>query len=35
MTELLEFTDREDSPKYDLLKATIAHHRFVTEMAEQ
>lgn len=29
MTELLDFVDREDSPKYDLLKAAIAHHRFV------
>jgi Fic family protein len=29
MTELLEFIEREDSPKYDLLKAAIAHHRFV------
>lgn len=29
MTELLDFIDREDSPKYDLLKAAIAHHRFV------
>jgi Fic family protein len=29
MDELLEFINREDSPKYDLLKAAIAHHRFV------
>jgi Fic family protein len=29
MTELFEFISREDSPKYDLLKAAIAHHRFV------
>lgn len=29
MSELLDFVDREDSPKYDLLKAAIAHHRFV------
>lgn len=29
MTELLDFIEREDSPKYDLLKAAIAHHRFV------
>lgn len=29
MTELLNFIEREDSPKYDLLKAAIAHHRFV------
>ena len=29
MTELLDFVNREDSPKYDLLKAAIAHHRFV------
>lgn len=29
MTELLQFIEREDSPKYDLLKAAIAHHRFV------
>tara|TARA_R110002096_G_scaffold47396_5_gene126431 strand:+ start:795 stop:1955 length:1161 start_codon:yes stop_codon:yes gene_type:complete len=29
MTELLSFIEREDSPKYDLLKAAIAHHRFV------
>lgn len=29
MTELLEFVNKEESPKYDLLKAAIAHHRFV------
>ncbi|SDD25178.1 Fic/DOC family protein [Williamwhitmania taraxaci] len=29
MTELLDFIERKDSPKYDLLKAAIAHHRFV------
>jgi Fic family protein len=29
MSELLDFISREDSPKYDLLKAAIAHHRFV------
>lgn len=29
MTELLTFIEKEDSPKYDLLKAAIAHHRFV------
>jgi Fic family protein len=29
MTELLSFIEKEDSPKYDLLKAAIAHHRFV------
>ena len=29
MTELLDFVNREDSPKYDLLKTAIAHHRFV------
>lgn len=29
MAELLEFVNKEDSPKYDLLKAAIAHHRFV------
>ncbi len=29
MNELLDFINREDSPKYDLLKAAIAHHRFV------
>ena len=29
MQELLEFIGKEDSPKYDLLKAAIAHHRFV------
>ena len=29
MSELLDFVGREDSPKYDLLKAAIAHHRFV------
>ncbi len=29
MDELLGFINKEDSPKYDLLKAAIAHHRFV------
>ena len=29
MSELLDFVGKEDSPKYDLLKAAIAHHRFV------
>jgi Fic family protein len=29
MSELIEFINRPDSPKYDLLKAAIAHHRFV------
>jgi len=29
MDELIEFVNKEDSPKYDLLKAAIAHHRFV------
>lgn len=29
MTELLEFVNKEESTKYDLLKAAIAHHRFV------
>lgn len=29
MSELLDFIGRVDSPKYDLLKAAIAHHRFV------
>ncbi len=29
MTELLDFIGRNESPKYDLLKAAIAHHRFV------
>ena len=29
MSELLDFIGKEDSPKYDLLKAAIAHHRFV------
>lgn len=29
MNELLEFVNKEDSPKYDLLKTAIAHHRFV------
>lgn len=27
--ELLDFVNKEDSPKYDLLKIAIAHHRFV------
>jgi Fic family protein len=29
MEELLDFVNRVDSPKYDLLKTAIAHHRFV------
>jgi Fic family protein len=29
MNELIEFVNRDVSPKYDLLKAAIAHHRFV------
>ncbi len=29
MAELLDFVGKEDSPKYDLLKAAIAHHRFI------
>lgn len=29
MSELTDFISRKDSPKYDLLKAAIAHHRFV------
>jgi Fic family protein len=29
MNELIEFINRVDSPKYDLLKVAIAHHRFV------
>ena len=29
INELIDFVNREDSPKYDLLKAAIAHHRFV------
>ncbi|EID71647.1 Fic family protein [Imtechella halotolerans] len=29
MDELLDFINKDDSPKYDLLKAAIAHHRFV------
>ena len=29
MTELLDFVGKEDSRKYDLIKAAIAHHRFV------
>jgi Fic family protein len=29
MIELLDFINFEDAPKYDLLKAAIAHHRFV------
>lgn len=29
MNELLEFVNKDDSPKYDLLKTAIAHHRFV------
>ncbi len=29
MSELTDFIGKKDSPKYDLLKAAIAHHRFV------
>lgn len=29
MKELLDFINKNDSPKYDLLKTAIAHHRFV------
>lgn len=29
MSELMDFINREDPPKYDLLKIAIAHHRFV------
>ncbi len=29
MEELFSFINKEDKPKYDLLKAAIAHHRFV------
>lgn len=29
MRELFEFINRTESPKYDLLKTAIAHHRFV------
>ena len=29
MDELLDFINKDDSPKYDLLKAAIAHNRFV------
>ena len=29
MAELITFINKSDSPKYDLLKAAIAHHRFV------
>lgn len=29
MKELFDFINNSDSPKYDLLKAAIAHHRFV------
>lgn len=28
MSELVDFVNQEDSPKYDLLKMAIAHHRF-------
>lgn len=28
MQELAEFVNREDSPKYDLMKVALAHHRF-------
>lgn len=29
MSELFDFVNKTDSPKYDLLKTAIAHHRFV------
>ena len=29
MNELLDFVNKEDAKKFDLLKAAIAHHRFV------
>ena len=29
MSELMDFIAEENGPKYDLLKAAIAHHRFV------
>ena len=29
MGELMDFINRDDAPKYDLLKIAIAHHRFV------
>jgi Fic family protein len=29
MSELTDFINKKDSPKYDLLKSAIAHHRFV------
>ena len=29
MQDLIDFVNREDPPKYDLLKIAIAHHRFV------
>lgn len=29
MQELIEFMDRNDRPKYDLLKIALSHHRFV------
>ncbi len=29
MQELMDFVNRNDAPKYDLLKIAIAHHRFV------
>lgn len=28
MTELVEFINRADAPKYDLMKVALAHHRF-------
>ena len=28
MKELVDFVNREDSPKYDLMKVALAHHRF-------
>ncbi len=29
MDELFDFVNKEDEPKYDLLKVAISHHRFV------
>ena len=29
MDELIEFINRDDEPKYDLLKVALSHHRFV------
>jgi Fic family protein len=28
MSDLVDFVNREDSPKYDLMKVALAHHRF-------